>query len=58
MSMDWNIVGKENVEQSKWDLRDLSIRHTRLVRGTIFTHKGQGSTVDFASFILIVSKVT
>ena len=41
-----------------WDLRDPSIRHTRLVRGTIFSHKGQGSAVNFASFILIVSKVT
>ena len=40
-----------------WDLRDPSIRHTRLVRGTIFSHKGQGSAVNFASFILIVSKV-
>ena len=41
-----------------WDLRDPSIHHTRLVCGTIFSHKGQGLAVDFASFILIVSKVT
>ena len=41
-----------------WDLRDLLIRHTRLVHGTIFSHKVQGLAVDFASFILIISKVT
>ena len=56
--MDWNIVGNQNVEKSTWDLRDPSIHPTRLVCGTIFSHKGQGSVVDFASFILIVSKVT
>ena len=34
------------------------IRTQPYVSGTIFSHKGQGSVVDFASFTLIVSKVT